>query len=255
MTAWLPTALVGVAAGVLSGAFGVGGGVLTTPAIRLLLGHPELIAVGTPLPVIVPTAIAGAVAHARSGTADVRTGLVLGVLGVPAAIAGAMLTPVVGGRAVLLVTAAVIIIVAIDMLRGNGSSGHGRTPTLPARPRFFALGALGLTAGMYSGFLGLGGGFVLVPLLNRALGMSVKRSIGTSLVAVAVLAVPGSFAHWALGNVDVGLAFVLAAGAVPGALLGARLNAWAAERTIRIAFAAMLICAGLLLAAHEVGIV
>ncbi|HET6497781.1 MAG TPA: sulfite exporter TauE/SafE family protein [Coriobacteriia bacterium] len=255
MTAWLPAALVGVGAGILSGAFGVGGGVLTTPAIRLLLGQPELIAVGTPLPAILPTAIAGAAAHARSGTADVRTGLVTGALGVPAAVVGALLTPVVGGTAVLIVTAVVIVAVAIDMLRGNGSGRRERIAAPPPRPRLPVLGALGVATGLYSGFLGLGGGFVLVPLLNRALGMSIKRSIGTSLVAVAVLAVPGSLTHWTLGHVDAGLAFVLAVGAVPGALLGARLNAWATERTIRVAFAVMLACVGALLAAHETGIV
>lgn len=255
MTPWLPATLVGVGAGVLSGAFGIGGGVLTTPAIRLLLGYPELIAVGTPLPVIVPTAIAGAVAHARSGTADVRLGLLIGALGVPAAVAGALLTPVVGGTAVLLVTAGAIIAVAIDMLRGNSSRGRASTDTSPSDRRPSVLVALALSTGLYSGFLGLGGGFVLVPLLNRVLGMPVKRAIGTSLVSIAVLAVPGSLTHWALGNVDVGLAAALAVGAVPGALLGARLNAWAAERTIRVAFAVMLACVGVLLAAHEAGLV
>ena len=61
------TVAIGLVAGVLSGMFGIGGALVTTPAIRLLLGRPELIAVGTPLPVIIPTAVAGALAYARRG--------------------------------------------------------------------------------------------------------------------------------------------------------------------------------------------
>ena len=68
------TVVVGLVSGVLSGAFGIGGGLVTTPAIRLLLGYPALIAVGTPLPVILPGAIAGASSYVRRGLADVRAG-------------------------------------------------------------------------------------------------------------------------------------------------------------------------------------
>jgi uncharacterized membrane protein YfcA len=89
----LLAAAVGLGAGLLSGAFGVGGGVVTTPAIRMILGYPELVAVGTPLPVIIPTAIAGAIMHARLGTADMRTGMLLGMWGAPSAIAGASADP------------------------------------------------------------------------------------------------------------------------------------------------------------------
>ncbi len=255
MTGWLAAALVGVAAGVLSGAFGVGGGVVTTPAIRILLGYPELIAVGTPLPVILPTAIAGAVAHARQGTADVRTGLVVGAWGAPAAIVGALLTRVVGGTTVLIVTAVVIVAVAADMLRAvvRREAAPYEAAAGPGTPPRIGLAPTGLAAGLYSGFLGLGGGFLLVPLLNRMRGFAIKRAIGTSLVALALFAVPGSLTHWWLGNVDIELALALTLGVVPGAFLGARLNAGASERTIRVLFALLLALVGVWLGLHETG--
>lgn len=258
MTGWLAAALVGVAAGVLSGAFGVGGGVVTTPAIRILLGYPELIAVGTPLPVILPTAIAGAAAHARQGTADVRTGVVVGAWGAPAAVVGALLTRVVGGTTVLIVTAVVIVAVAADMLRAvvRGEAARDETAVGAAEtgaPVRIGLAPIGLVAGLYSGFLGLGGGFLLVPLLNRMRGFPIKRAIGTSLVALALFAVPGSLTHWWLGNVDIELALALTLGVVPGAFLGARLNAGASERTIRVLFALLLGLVGVWLGLHEAG--
>lgn len=252
MSAALVAAAVGLGAGVLSGAFGVGGGVVTTPAIRLLLGYPELIAVGTPLPVILPTAIAGSVAHARLGTADVHAGLAIGLWGVPAAVAGALLSRVAGGTVVLMVTAVVIVLVAVDMMRAaprRTGSGDGAQHRLLGTPA-----ALGAIAGAYSGFLGLGGGFLLVPLLYRFGGFTIHRAIGTSLVAVAVLAVPGSITHWALGHVDLMLALGLTLGVVPGAVIGARLTSAAREHTVRTAFAVFLVIVGIVLGVSEAGV-
>jgi len=116
-----------------------------------------------------------------------------------------------------------------------------------------ALAVLGIVTGVYSGFLGLGGGFVLVPMLARVFGFTIKRAIGTSLVAIGVLSVPGSVAHWALGHVDLGLAAGLVVGVVPGALLGARVTAVANERHVRYGFSVLLVLAGVALAVNELG--
>jgi len=251
----LATALVGLAAGVLSGAFGVGGGVVTTPAIRLLLGYPDLIAVGTPLPVIIPTAIAGAWSYSRRGLADIRAGVVIGLAGAPASVAGAWLSSVLGGQVVLLVTAALIAYMAVDtFLQAVGGPRTRPVAVGSAHPRRgWALAALGLVAGLYSGFLGLGGGFVVVPVLARFFGMDIKRAIGTSLTAVALLALPGTAAHAALGHIDWQLAAWLALGVVPGALVGARLTQRTSEKWVGVAFAGLLLLTALLLAANEIG--
>jgi len=257
----LPPVAVGFAAGYLSGQFGIGGGLVTTPAIRLLLGYPALIAVGTPLLVVLPTAVTGAVAYARRGLVDTRAGLVIGVAGAAASVAGAFATRLVGGATVLVVTAAVILWMAADMvLLALRDEPHGpeEAPSarrhIPARHRTAGLVALGVVTGLYSGFLGLGGGFVVVPSLVRWFGVDIKRAIGTSLVVVAVLAVPGSITHYALGNIDLRLAGLLALGVVPGALLGAKVAAHLQARTLKIAFAVLLVVVGLVLGATELGL-
>ncbi|MHB9004469.1 MAG: sulfite exporter TauE/SafE family protein [Coriobacteriia bacterium] len=237
-----------MAAGVLSGAFGVGGGIVTTPAIRLLLGCPALIAVGTPLPVIVPTALAGAWSYWRAGLVDVRAALTIGAAGIPVTVLGAWLSDMAGGRMVLAFTAALIAYMAVDVAIGGKSAGD---PAARPERGVGAYAILGTFTGLYSGFLGLGGGFVIVPLLTRVFGMSIKRSIGTSLLAVCLLAVPGTITHWYLGHVDVSLALMLMIGVVPGALLGARLTRKAGDTAVRYAFSGLLAVTALVLVANE----
>jgi len=253
----LVAAAIGFVAGYLSGQFGIGGGIITTPAIHLILGEPELIAVGTPLPVIIPTAVAGAVVYVRRGLADVRLGITIGLVGAGFSVMGAWASDQVGGEIVLLATAVLICWMAIDMIllarRTSEPTLETETPS-GERTAWWKTGVLAVTTGLYSGFLGLGGGFVVVPSLVRYFGFTAKRAIGTSLIAVSILAVPGTIAHYALGHVDVELTLALMIGVIPGALLGARVTARARERSVRVSFAVLLLAVGAVLAASELGL-
>lgn len=261
---------VGLVSGVLSGAFGIGGGLVTTPAIRLVLAYPALVAVGTPLPVILPGAVTGALSYRRRGLADVRAGLTIGIAGAVTSVAGALASARAGGTTVLVATAALILWASADLVAQARDAARaaaaepgaaeadpaldlaheGAAPS--ARRRWVRLAAIGLVAGAYSGFFGLGGGFVVVPALTRFDGMPMKRAIGTSLAAIAVLAVPGTIAHSLLGHVDWPLALLLSLGVVPGALAGARLTSRTSDRTVRIVFAAFLAVVGAWLAFAEI---
>jgi uncharacterized membrane protein YfcA len=258
----LLSVVIGLGSGFLSGQFGIGGAMVTTPAIRLLLGSPELIAVGTPLPIIIPTAIAGSIAYARRGLVDLRAGITIGLAGSIASVLGAWLTRFVGGSFVLVVTAAVICYMAADMAllafrRAPETEEPGIVPAVPrgvTRKTPLGYVVLGMTTGLYSGFLGLGGGFIVVPALIRWFGFDAKRAIGTSLVVVSVLAVPGSITHYLLGHVDPWIAAWMALGVVPGALLGARVTSLASERGVKVAFATLLLVVGVVLATAELGV-
>ena len=255
MTAIVGSVVVGLGAGVLAGVFGIGGGVLTTPAVRLLLGYPALVAVGTPLLALIPGAVAGAAMHVRSGEANVRTGLVVGAWGALSAAVGARGSAAAGGTAVMLVTAVVIVWGAISILRRPPTEAVVGITSVPAAVgrRPVAVAVTGIATGLYSGFLGLGGGVVLVPILHRFFGYSMKAAVGTSLVAISVLAVPGALMHWWLGHVDLMLAVGLGVGAVPGAVIGARLAGAASDRGLRTGFAVLLGTIGVVLALTELG--
>ncbi|MDZ4168735.1 MAG: sulfite exporter TauE/SafE family protein [Coriobacteriia bacterium] len=247
---------IGFVSGVLSGMFGIGGGIITTPAIRFFTDASALVAVGTPLPVILPSAITGAASYARRGLADVRAGVVVGLAGSLTAVAGAWATRLVGGSVVLVGTALLIVWAAADMTiqiyrpPREDADAHNVPNT---GGRALKLAAIGVLTGAYSGFFGLGGGFVLVPLLTRWLRYPIKVAIGTSLVAVALLAVPGTITHALLGNIDWAIAAGLTVGVIPGALVGARISAGAADRRLRIGFALLLLTMALWLGASEVG--
>lgn len=222
---------IGLVSGILAGLFGVGGGIAMTPGIQVLLGAPPIVALATPLPVIFPTALAGALTYRRGGELDTRAAAWLVGPGLVGAIAGAWLTEVVDTTLLLVVTAGLLGYQALGILR----AARRDAPSPVARVASGRmLGAIGFAAGSVSGLLGIGGGLVMVPLLAGRLGMPLKRALGTSLLAIVALVVPGTAVHAALGHIDVGIFLVLTVGAVPGARLGAAIALGARERTLRL---------------------
>jgi len=222
-------ALSGLAAGVLSGALGVGGGILAQPALRLLLGAREIVAVATPLPMILPTALTGALTYRKAGEVDLRAAGWMALPGGLGAIAGALLTKVVEPGVLLVLTAALLAWQSANVIRGGRV--HEVAPHNVPGWRF---AVLGLGAGTLSGLLGIGGGLIMVPVLAGFVGMPLKRALGTSLVAIVAIVVPGTVVHAILGHVHWGLFLALTLGAVPGARIGARLALAAREHRLRV---------------------
>jgi uncharacterized membrane protein YfcA len=221
---------IGLGSGILAGVFGVGGGIVMTPGLQVFLGAPAVVALATPLPAIFPTAIAGALAYRRQGEIDTRAAGLLIVPGLFGAAIGAWLTEFVDTTLLLLVTAVLLGSQAIAIVRGGRRAASGASGETSAT----ILASIGAGAGFVSGLLGVGGGVVIVPLLAGWLGMPLKRALGTSLLAISVLVIPGSIVHAALGHIDLGICLALAAGAVPGARIGAALALGARERTLRV---------------------
>lgn len=231
MTAWHAAlgVVAGFVSGTLSGMFGVGGGIVMTPAIQVLLGAPPIVSLATPLPAIFPTAATGAFTYHRAGEADLRAALWMAVPGIAGAAGGAALTDVVQTHLLLVVTAGLLAWQAVGILRG----GRGHSQGAGVRGTAWAYAGIGLLAGSISGLLGIGGGLIMVPLMAGALGVPLKRALGTSLVAIVLLVVPGTIVHTALGHIDWAIFAVITIGAVPGARVGANLALGTRERTLR----------------------
>ena len=252
MTVWdVPIgALIGFAAGTLSGLFGVGGGIVTTPAVQYLLGATPIQAVATPLPIIFPTALAGAYSYRKAGEVDTRAAAWAAGPGVLGTVGGAALTDVVNADVLLLITAVLLGWVAIHVARGRQVRVREQLAT-PA----WQFGAVGLAAGFVSGLLGVGGGIVMVPAFTALLGMPLKRALGTSLLVISVLAIPGTIVHAALGHINWAIFLVVTLGVIPGARLGARIALGARERALRIAVGSFLLCVAVVYGASELGYV
>jgi uncharacterized membrane protein YfcA len=232
----LVTVAIGLLSGVLSGLFGVGGGIVMTPAIDWFLLVPGIVALETPLPVIFPTSITGALTYRKAGQADPVAATWMSVSGLVAAVGGALLTEVIDTTVLLLITALLLAYQSVAILRGSTRAGTGGRRSSPA-----VYAGIGLVAGFVSGLLGIGGGLVIVPLLAGWLGMPLKRALGTSLMTIPALVIPGTIVHAILGHIDWAVFAFLTLGAVPGARLGAGIALGARERTLRSAVGAFML--------------
>ncbi|MGI8758838.1 MAG: sulfite exporter TauE/SafE family protein [Acidimicrobiales bacterium] len=252
--------MLGLLTGVLSGALGVGGAIISTPGIRAL-GVPALIAIGTTLPSIVPAAVSGGLRYGREGLIDWGAAAFTIPLGMVGAVGGALLSQVVPGEGHLLqlMTAGLLGLSAWRTFRGAGPEA-GEDPPGGGGPPGGASGCrapgrfvgVGLVAGGLSGLLGIGGGLVLVPGLNQVAGLGLRTSVATSLVCVGAFAVPGTIAHGMVGNIDWRVALLLAVTVVPGARLGAAASLRLGERRLAQTVGAFLGLIAVVYAAGEV---
>lgn len=271
------TVLTGVATGALSGVFGVGGAVISTPAIRAL-GASALVAVGTTLPSIIPGAASGTARYVRERLIDWRVVAWTVPVGVVATVAGSFLSKVVPGEGhlLMLLTAGLLGFSALGMYRSGqaandaddrAAASEALAPESDAEvaPAAAAVAgtasagvapvrfvAVGLVAGLLSGLLGVGGGIVMVPGFTQVARVPIKEAIATSLACVALFAVPGTVTHALLGDIDWRFALLLAVGVVPGARIGAGLTVRANDRRLRTVVAAFLGLTAVLYAGGEV---
>lgn len=122
------------------------------------------------------------------------------------------------------------------------------------RKRFFQAAVIGATAGVISGYIGVGGGFLMVPMMLSILNMPMKLASGTSLIAIMILAAPATVGQCLIGNVDYLVGISVACGSIPGALIGAKLINKVPESTLRFIFAGFLAIAAILLVVKEAGL-
>lgn len=110
---------------------------------------------------------------------------------------------------------------------------------------------IGLIAGLASGYVGVGGGFIMVPLFISLLGIMMRQASGTSLVAVTILAIPGVVEQGLLGHIDYIAGIAMAVGSIPGAVIGASLIRKVPERKLRFVFGAFLLISAVVLLFNE----
>lgn len=133
-----------------------------------------------------------------------------------------------------------------------GAAAGGERP-VTRRTLVFGL-LIGLITGVCAGYVGVGGGFLMVPLMTSWLNLPMKKAGGTSIIAIIILAIPGVIGQMMLGHVDYLAGIMLAAGSIPGATLGAKLVPRMRERHLRFLFAGFLMVGGCLLFFNELGL-
>ncbi|MDQ3979323.1 MAG: sulfite exporter TauE/SafE family protein [Actinomycetota bacterium] len=227
--------------GVLSAAFGIGGATLSTPGVRVL-GVSALDAVGTTLPSILPSAVAGAARYWREGLVDWGLVATTAPVGAAMAVLGSLLAHEVPGDGhwLMVATAVMLALVAIRLVRGSPVVAGGRSAQRSGRGSLVARTGIGAASGLLSGLLGVGGGAILLPGFLQVLRLPTKEAVATSLACVGILAIPGTITHAFLGGINWRVAGLLAVGVVPGARLGVAATLRASERRVRLAVSAFM---------------
>lgn len=270
--AFIAPALAGVFVGVMSGLLGVGGGTIMVPIFRLAFGMSPLASTATSLFAIIPTSISGAVAHTRAKTCVPKLGLALGAGGAVMSPMGVWLASVSPGWLVICVAAIVIGFSAFKMFkkavkcaptpragRAGGNAQDASAKAVPDQPvlsrkQYLQGACIGLIAGLTSGYVGVGGGFIMVPLMLAVLDIPMSLASGTSLIAIMILAIPGVIEQGLLGNIEYLAGIAIVVGSIPGALVGARLVRVVPERQLRFIFGGFLLVAAVMLMLNEFGI-
>ena len=192
--------LVGVLGGVLSGAFGVGGGIVMVPLLIWLTGMDQRRASATSLVAIVPTSIAGAITYGVAGHVDVLAGAIIAIGGIAGSLIGARLLRTLPLAWLRWLFIALLVVVAVRLFIEVPSRDIG----LVLSPLTVAgLVVLGVVMGIASGLFGIGGGVIVVPLLVAVFGVGDLLAKGTSLLAIIPTAATGSVANARAGMVAV----------------------------------------------------
>jgi hypothetical protein len=186
--AWLGALSVGLSLGLL----GSGGSILTVPVLVYVMGQDEKVAIAGSLAIVGTVALSGGLVFARRGGVHWRSVLYFGLPGMLGTYLGAWLSTPVSGRVQLVVFAIVMLLAATLMLKGPHRSTVSSSSADRSRAK---IGLEGLAVGMLTGFVGVGGGFLIVPALVLLGGLSMHLAVGTSLTIIALQSATGFLKH------------------------------------------------------------
>ncbi|MBX3094676.1 MAG: sulfite exporter TauE/SafE family protein [Cryobacterium sp.] len=241
----LRLALIGVIGGFFSGLFGVGGGIILVPLLVLMLGYGQRLASGTSLAAILPTAIAGTITYASSGSIDWIAGACLGGGAVVGSLLGTWMLHRIRQRLLRWMFIVFLLAVAVRMF----FYVPDRDIDLQIDPWIaLALVGIGVVVGILSGLLGVGGGVVVVPTLMILFGVSDLIAKGTSLLMMIPTTLVGTVANARRGHVDLRGAAIVGVLAVVAAVGGSLLAVVLPPLLGSILFALLLVYSALQLA-------
>ncbi|MDP9495799.1 MAG: sulfite exporter TauE/SafE family protein [Actinomycetota bacterium] len=231
-------ALIGLTAGLLSGGFGIGGGIILVPLL-VAVGLDRHRATATSLAAIVPIAVAGAVAFGISGEINLSLGIFVGLGGMIGSVTGASLMNRMSARSLTIVFGLILLAAAVRMMAGGdplpGSADFDQTAQIA-----IAIG-IGLVSGLFAGVAGVGGGVVIVPATVLLLGFGQHEAQGTSLVAIILTAIAGTIVNRKNRRVRLEDGLVIGLGGVAGSVVGAQVALGIEGRTLSLVFGMLIL--------------
>lgn len=229
---------VGVIAGLASGLFGVGGGIVMVPALVGLVHLDQRLAHGTSLTAIVPIALAGAIGYATGGEVDWAAALLTAAGALVGAPIGVSLLGRLPERQLRVGFAVLLFLSALRLLlvAGDGAGREALTVLLGG-----AYVLTGLASGVLAGVMGVGGGIIMVPIFTILFGMPITLAKGTSLAVIFPTAIVGTIRNHAQGTTRLALGLVVGVAGVVTAALASQVSLGLDPRVARSTFAALIV--------------
>jgi len=252
--------ILGFLAGILAAMTGIGGGSFIVPALSLLYAFSSQEAVGTSLAVIVFTSIASTYAYYRQKRIDYKTGVVSAATTTPGAILGAYMTTLISSNTLGIIFSLSMILLALRMLLSEHVSlsktiNNQRTSNrrlvdsggrvFEYQVNIFAAFFLAFFGGLLSGLLGIGGGALIVPILNIAVGIPMHIAVATSMFTMIFTSIAGVITHIQLNNVRFEHSIYMALGIIIGTQIGAKIAKKVSGKTLSRVFGLTLIIVGI----------
>lgn len=270
----LEIGIVAAVAAILGSMLGLGGGVFLVPILTLFFGVDPKLAVGASAIAVVTNSIVGSTNHLNSRFTNLRLAMLLQISMAVGAIAGALYGVVADPRVIYGVFGAVLLYAAVSMVVRRQ---RVVTAPPPGAPDPLELGAafhdpaikgdigyipgqvapsmgVGAGAGVISGMLGVGGGVVMVPVMNLLMGVPVKAAVGTSSFMVGITSVATAFVYYSGGLIDPTLVVPSVIGVFAGGQIGSRLTRRLRAQRLALIFAVILLYLGASLLLRAVGI-
>lgn len=239
--------LLSGAVGVSLGLIGAGGSILTVPILVYFFGVEPHEAVGMSLAVVGTTSLFGSYLHHQHSRVNFPAAMLFGITGIFGAFFGAPLTKFVLPEVLLLLFGALMLVVAISMLwRKRQVEGTARRPKV-----LWKAAAAGFGVGFLTGFLGVGGGFLIVPALVLFGGLAIKEAVGTSLFVIFINCTAGLIAHAGGSHFNWSLTTMVVVLAVGGASLGTIFSHRLSANRLQKAFAVLVLAVSVVLLAKN----
>ena len=242
--------LVGFTLGLVGG----GGSILAVPLMVYLVGVPSPhVAIGTSALAVAANAAANLVPHARAGNVKWRCAATYAAAGIAGAWIGSSLGKAFDGQKLLLLFALLMLVVGVLMLKGRDAIGNPSVRL--SRDNAPRIAGFGAATGLFSGFFGIGGGFLIVPGLIASTGMPMINAVGSSLVAVTAFGLTTSLNYAASGLIDWPLAAVFITGGIVGGVIGAMVAKQLSGRKglLNTVFAVLIFCVAGYMIWHSAG--
>lgn len=238
----------GAAIGGALGLTGTGGSILAVPSLVYLVGEDVHTAIGTSLAIVGGLAIEGALQQRDS--VQWKSGALLGVCGIAGSVPGSLLSPYFSSATLLLLFSGLMIVASISMLGSRGSDApRGETASL------WIVFASGLGIGFLTGFIGVGGGFLIVPAMVFAFGCTMQIAIATSLLVIAFNSFVGLATRLASASVEWNVVAAFLVGGLAASVVASKLVHRLDQRSLKRIFAVFILAVGLFTAASATGVI